>query len=177
MITIYGPAGSGKSTQGELLAERLGRKALSVGQICREQFTEYTKNGDMVPEPELIRAVMKEVKAAEARNGAGVVLDCQPWSEAATRMMKKIGMMQEIELALVLDVPRDECLRRLGARGRSDDRAEVWQKKLDMYEQKIYTFLAGLKEYGVPVEYVNGDDTIENVTRDLAALALRGRSR
>ncbi len=65
MIMIYGPAGSGKSTQGAILAEKINGKALSVGQICRDNFAEYTKTAAMVPEDELAIAVLKEVKEAE----------------------------------------------------------------------------------------------------------------
>ncbi|MBR0403297.1 nucleoside monophosphate kinase [Candidatus Saccharibacteria bacterium] len=162
MIMIFGPAGAGKSTQAELLAEELGRKALSVGQICREEFVEYTRNGDMVPQGELAKAVMRRVKEVES-GGHQVVLDGQPWGGDFVDDMKDAGMLQAIEIAIVLDVPKEECLRRLSARGRSDDREEVWNKKLNMFEQKIYTFLAGLEENGVVIKHVDGNGDINTV--------------
>ena len=162
MIMLFGPAGSGKTTQAELLAEKLGRTALSVGQICREQFTEYMKNGDMVPVPELAVAVMKEVRKVEA-GGGKVVLDGQPWGTDSVPVMVETGMMGDIEVAVVLDVPREECLRRLGGRGRDDDREEVWAKKLDMFEQKIYSFLTGVEGKGVRVLHVDGTGGVDEV--------------
>lgn len=164
---IFGPAGSGKSTQGELLAKRLSRKFLSVGQICREQFEEYTRDGSMVPVPVLAETVMKEIRAAEA-DGSKVVLDGQPWGEDSIEVMVKTGMMAAIEVALVLDVPREECLKRLGSRGRSDDREEVWNKKLDMFEQKIYTFLTGVEGQNVRVLHVDGVGSVEEVNERMA---------
>lgn len=170
MIMIFGPAGSGKSTQAELLAKKLGRKALSVGQICREEFAEYTKNGDMVPQGELAKVVMRRVWGA-IDDDFEVVLDGQPWEGDFISDMEKAGMLHAIEMVLVLDVPREECLRRLALRGRSDDREEVWHKKLDMFEQKIYTFLVGLEEQGVVVKYINGIGDIDQVSaRCLMAL-------
>ena len=163
MIMIFGPAGAGKSTQAELLARKLGRKALSVGQICREEFAAYTKNGDMVPQGELAKAVMRRVRAVED-DGYGVVLDGQPWGGDFIADMKAAGMLAAIEVALVLDVPREECLRRLSSRGRADDWEEVWNKKLDMFEQKIYTFLAGLEKEGVAVKHIDGMGTVEEVS-------------
>lgn len=173
MIMIFGPAGAGKSTQAELLAEKLGRKALSVGQICREKFSEYTKSGDMVPQGELAKAVMEEVRAAEA-DGTRVVLDGQPWGGEFISDMKAAGMLQAIEAALVLDVPREECLKRLSSRGRSDDRGEVWNKKLDMYEQKIYTFLTGVEEQKIPVKHIDGIGSIEQVIERLLKQLMSG---
>lgn len=169
MIMIFGPAGSGKTTQGEILAKKLGRKFLSVGQICREQFTEYTKDGSMVPVPELTDTVMAEVRAAEA-DGSKVVLDGQPWGDDSIEVMVKAGMMAAIEFAIVLDVPRAVSLGRLSLRGRSDDRTEVWNKKLDMFEQKIYTFLTGVESANVPVFHINGTGTIEEVSNRIYKL-------
>ncbi len=173
MIMIFGPAGSGKTTQGEMLAEKLGRKFLSVGQICREQFEEYTKDGSMVPVPALARAIMKEIHAAEA-DGSEVVLDGQPWGKDSIEVMNETGMMGAIEVAIVIDVPREECLKRLAMRGRSDDRMEVWNKKLNMFEQKIYSFLTGVEAAGVPILYVDGSGNINDVG-NLVESALRGR--
>ena len=169
MIVIYGPAGSGKSTQAELLASKLGRVALSVGQICREEFAEYTKDGSMVPVSELVKAVMRRVNEVGAEK---VVLDGQPWDAADVTLMKKAGMIDAMEAVIVLDVSREECLKRLSQRGRSDDRMEVWNKKLTMFEQKICSFLTGVEAQKVPILHVDGSGDISGVG-NLVESALR----
>lgn len=166
MIMIFGPAGAGKSTQAGLLAEKLGRRALSVGQICREEFHEYTKTAAMVPVPELVRAVMRRVNEIGEEK---VVLDGQPWEVSDVSAMRESGMIDAIEVAVVLDVSREECLKRLADRGREDDKAENWNKKLAMYEQKIDTFLNAT---GVEVVHVDGSGTISEVG-NLVMSALR----
>lgn len=164
MIMIFGPAGAGKSTQAELLAAKMGRKALSVGQICREQFADYAKTGDMVPQSQLAKAVMSVVESVEA-TGSAVVLDGQPWNGNFLADMQSAGMLQAIEIAFVLDVPRAECLARLAARGRSDDRTEVWHKKLDMYENQITTFLSGLQSRQILVTHIDGQGSVDKVNQ------------
>ena len=166
MIMIFGPAGAGKSTQAGLLAEALGRTAMSVGQICREEFHEYTKTAAMVPVPELVKAIMRRVEKIGVDK---VVLDGQPWEVSDVPAMKEAGMIDAIEIAVILDVPREECLKRLSQRGREDDNLANWNKKLDMYEQKIYTFLEAT---GVKTVHVDGSGTISEVG-NLVKSALR----
>jgi adenylate kinase len=53
MIILIGPAGAGKSTQGQLLAERLGWNWMSAGQLLREannpELLKIMNDGVLVP--------------------------------------------------------------------------------------------------------------------------------
>lgn len=170
MIFIFGPAGSGKSTQCELLAHKLNRDWRSVGEICRQQFTKYTENGDMVPEPELAAAIKREIDAVRATD-RDLVFDGQPWSREGAEIMLRTGIFDGIEAIFLLDVPREELLHRLSSRGRADDRAEVWAKKIDMYDARIADFLVPLCAANLPIVHVSGLGTPEEVSaRLLAAL-------
>lgn len=166
MIMIYGPAGSGKSTQGAILAEKVNGKALSVGQICRDNFAEYTKTAAMVPEDELAVAVLKEVKEAEDA-GYPVVLDGQPW----TRESKGSEILSDATNGvIVIDVPREESIKRLSSRGRDDDQLSNWNKKLDMYESRMSKYEAMLISKNVPVYHVDGVGTIDEVAERIETL-------
>ena len=163
MIMIYGPAGSGKSTQGAILAEKIQGKALSVGQICREKFFEYTKTAAMVPEDELALAVLAEVSEAE-KAGFPVILDGQPW----TRESKGSEILSNATNGvIVIDVPREESIKRLSSRGRDDDQIENWNKKLDMFESRMPGYEAMLVEKKVPVFHIDGVGTIEEVAEKI----------
>ncbi len=166
MIMIYGPAGSGKSTQGAILAEKINGKALSVGQICRDNFAEYTKTAAMVPEDELAIAVLKEVKEAEDA-GYPVVLDGQPWSEMSGG--SKI-LSDKTNGVIIIDVPREESIKRLSSRGRDDDQLSNWNKKLDMYESRMPKYEAMLMTKNVPVYHVDGVGTIDEVAERIETL-------
>lgn len=160
MIMIYGPAGSGKSTQGELLAQKINGKALSVGQICREQFTEYTKTAAMVPEDELALAVLKEVKSVEDA-GFPVILDGQPWSRDSKGSEILSNATNGV---IIIDVPREESIKRLSGRGRADDEVANWNKKLDMYEVRMPEYETMLKEKNVPIHHVDGVGLVPEIT-------------
>ncbi len=166
MIMIYGPAGSGKSTQGTLLAEKISGKALSVGQICRDKFFEYTKTAAMVPEDELALAVLGEVKAAEDA-GFAVILDGQPW----TKDSKGSEILSDATNGvIVIDVPREESIKRLSSRGRDDDQLENWNKKLDMYESRMPEYEALLASKNVPIYHVDGVGEIAEVAERIETL-------
>lgn len=166
MIMIYGPAGSGKSTQGSILAEKISGKALSVGQVCRDKFYEYTKTAAMVPEDELALAVLDEVKKAEDA-GFAVILDGQPWS----RDSKGSEILSnETNGVIIIDVPREESISRLFARGRDDDELSNWNKKLDMYESRMPEYERMLIEKQVPIYHVDGMGTIDEVAERIEEL-------
>ena len=44
-ILIFGPSGSGKGTQAELLSKKLGIPALSMGQLLRQAKEDKTPDG------------------------------------------------------------------------------------------------------------------------------------
>lgn len=166
MIMIYGPAGSGKSTQGSILAEKISGKALSVGQICRDKFYEYTKTAAMVPEDELAIAVLGEVKKEEDA-GFPVILDGQPW----TKDSKGSEILSDATNGvIVIDVPREESIKRLSSRGRDDDQLSNWNKKLDMFTERMPEYENLLKQKNVPVVHVDGTGTIEEVSERMLDL-------
>jgi adenylate kinase len=166
MIMIYGPAGSGKSTQGEILANKISGAALSVGQICRDNFAEYTKTAAMVPEDELANKVLEEVHKAE-ESGKPVVLDGQPWSRDSKGSEILSNATNGV---IIIDVPREESIKRLSSRGRDDDQLSNWNKKLDMYESRMPEYEAMLREKNVEIYHVDGVGTIDEVAEQIESL-------
>ena len=171
MIAIYGPAGAGKSTQGQMLAESLGRKWLSAGEIIRNsgKFGDFTSKGAMIDERTLVRLIFDAVKEAE-QEGKDVVFDGQPGSPEQIEYWREAGLLDRLEYVIVLEVPEEESIRRLSKRGRDDDNLEVWKRKFQHYEQKICSFLTPVKEAKIPVYYIDGVGRPEEVLGRLRAV-------
>ena len=111
MILMFGPAGAGKSLQGQILAARHGWQWLSVGAILREQTDSEIKatlaHGDLLP-GEITNRLVAERLDKEA-DLAGIILDGYPRSldqaEALVDYLAKRGN-GAIDVVVVLDVGR-----------------------------------------------------------------------
>lgn len=168
MIIFFGPAGSGKSTQGRMIADKYGWRWLSVGQVLRDtgEFDEILKNGELVDDQEVVNLMNKQIDFARAE-GMEIVLDGYPRDvEQADILLKEKDrdFFGEIDAAIILNVPKEELLSRIQERGRADDTMEVVERRFEIFEQNIYSILPLLKERNVPVFEVDGLGTYEQVT-------------
>ena len=122
----------------------------------------------MVPESELADAIKYEIDDVISK-GSDLVFDGQPWSREGAEIMLKKGIFDQIEKIILLDVPKEELLNRLSSRGRDDDRPEVWEKKIDMYNARITDFLEPLRLAGIDIVTVSGLGTIDEVAARILA--------
>ncbi|NBS41084.1 nucleoside monophosphate kinase [bacterium] len=119
-IILLGPQGSGKGTQAQMLAKRLGVPALAMGQLLRDEVAAKSeiglrvdgilKSGNLVSDEVAAEVLQARLKRDDAANG--YVLDGYP------RNLKQYAMFtfDEPTHVLVLDVSREESLARLGGR-------------------------------------------------------------
>ena len=148
-MLLIGPPGSGKGTQATAIAEHFGIAHISSGELLRQHIAdetavgraaaEYVSRGDLVPDAVVMDILRKPVEAA-SRNG-GYVLDGFPrtvaQAESAYLIAKDLGA--RVQVALYLEVPRDQLIARMVQRGhtdgRSDDTEEVMRHRIDVFEQ------------------------------------------
>lgn len=167
MIILFGPAGSGKSTQGRTLADLYGWRWLSVGQVLRDsgEFDDIMKGGALVDDATVVRLMDKQIEFAEAE-GMEIVLDGYPRDKEQTEIMQKAGssFFDKIDGAVVLDVPVDELWQRIELRGRADDTKEALKKRINIFEQNIGSILELLRSKGIPIYEVDGVGEFDEVT-------------
>ena len=165
MIRLFGLAGSGKGTQGKALSEIFGWRWLSVGEAIRQtgEYKEITDRGELIPDSEVVKLMDKQIQRAEAE-GYDVILDGYPRNKEQAEYLIA-HMADKINGAIILEVPKDELLKRLALRGRDDDkkRASI-EKRFAIFEQNIYSILPLLGAKNIPIERVDGVGAVEEVT-------------
>ena len=167
MIVFFGPAGAGKSVQGQLLAARNGWRWLSAGQLLRDthdmELIREMQTGSLV-DPAKVNELMGDA-LKRAKNIDRVILDGFPrqLSQAKWLIESQPEHERSIALVVVMEVPRAELLKRLEVRGRLDDTTEAIDERLRIYRTEIYPILTYLTEQGVRIAHVDGTGTVGQV--------------
>lgn len=168
MIILFGLAGSGKGTQGKALAEIFGWRWMSVGEAIRQtgKYKEVTDRGGLVPDEEVIKLMGVQIDRAEDE-GFEVILDGYPRDVAQAEYIVE-HYQGKIDGAIILEVPKEELLKRLALRGRDDDKEmESIERRFEVFEQNIRPILTLFEQAGIRVERVDGTGKIEEVTARL----------
>lgn len=125
-LVLLGPPGSGKGTQGERLQEDFRLPYYATGDILRaavrdgtelgKQAKEYMDRGDLVPDEVIIGVITERLEDPEAADG--FILDgfprTLPQAEALDAELEGLG--RALTVALLIEVPEQEVVRRLGGR-------------------------------------------------------------
>ncbi|HEU4715438.1 MAG TPA: nucleoside monophosphate kinase [Candidatus Saccharimonadales bacterium] len=167
MIVFFGPAGAGKSVQGQLLAARNNWRWLSSGQLLRDthdiELIKEMQTGHLVT-PEKVNELMGDA-LRRAKNVDRVILDGYPrqLSQAKWLIQSQPEHERSIQLVIVLEVPRSELLKRIEVRGRIDDTPDAVDERLRIYRTEIYPILTYLTEQGVNVAHIDGTGSVGQV--------------
>jgi adenylate kinase len=125
-IVLIGAQGSGKGTQADLLREKLSFPHVASGDLFRKAIDEQTKlglrakvyidRGELVPDDLTVAMVLDRLEQPDCTRG--VILDGFPrtiaQAEALDAGLGQVG--KQIDLAIYLEVPREELLKRLSGR-------------------------------------------------------------
>ena len=170
-IVMLGGPGSGKSTYAKELIKHFNIEHIYPGGMLRKEVEKGSEIGqavkNIIDKGEFVPSniVLDLIKQKVEESPKGYILDGWP------RYMQQVEEMEqaniEVDYAVFLDVSREEVLRRLLARGRADDKEEIINNRIDLYQ----------RETGPVVEYfrkkpgfisVNAEgSTPENIAKEI----------
>jgi len=208
-LILLGPPGSGKGTQGERLQEDLELPYYATGDILRAAVREktevgvearqYMERGDFVPDEVIVGVIAERIDQKEADDG--FILDgfprTEPQAEALGEKLDELG--RKLSVALLIEVPDEEVVRRLGGRRtcpnghifhvdfdvpeqegicdvcgaelevRDDDKPEVIRHRLDQYHEKTKPLVDYYDGRGL-LERIDGTQTPDEVAEGIRSL-------
>jgi len=163
-VILLGPQGAGKGTQAQRIADKVGAKHISTGDIVRREIQsgselgrkvqDYNDRGELVPDEIIAEMAKPYLDAADAW-----LLDGFPRNEAQAKVLDEAlyELGEYIDAVVALEAPDEALVERLSGRRQS------------LATGKIYHV-----EYDPPPE--NGDDPGPFVQRkDDAEEAIRRR--
>ncbi len=184
-IVIFGAPGSGKGTQSARLIDAYGLYHISTGELLRDHIKrgtelgvtadQFISKGQLIPDDLMIR-ILDDVLENEAAAKKGVVFDgfprTIPQADALEKLLAKRG--SQLDAVIGLDVPEDELVHRMLARGketgRADDNIDTIKNRLDVYHNQTLPLRKYYEEKGKYIA-VNGtgivDEIFANISRQL----------
>nr|BFE58766.1 adenylate kinase [Dactylosporangium thailandense] len=173
-ILMVGAPGAGKGTQANAIAKQFGITHIASGDLLRKHIADGTtigrtvedivNKGELVPDAVIMDMLRKPVMAASETGG--YVLDGFPrtveQAEAAYRTAGSLGV--GVQIAVHLDVPEEELIRRLLERARgADDTEDVIRHRIKVYEEKTRPLLEYYSSRELLIQ-VNGARPVSEVT-------------
>ena len=175
-LMILGAPGSGKGTQGKLLAEFLRVPEVSTGELLRaavkqgtalgKEAKKYMDRGELVPDDVVLGLIKEILDAQEAARG--VMMDGFPRTVAQARAVDGLlaGKQAKVDRVVLLDVSEEELVKRLLARaakeGRSDDNLESIKTRLKVYHSQTAPLISYYEKQGV-VRRVQGMGSVDEI--------------
>lgn len=170
-LILIGIQGAGKSTQGNILSEKLGIPYLSTGHIFREMAKEKTpigrylkevmNSGALIPDDTTLEIVSQYLKRSEY--GKGYIMDGFP------RTTKQAEVFENgIDKVIYLRVSDKEALWRLAYRvdDREDSTLIAIRKRIELFHEVTRPVIEWYRKKGQLVE-VDGEKSIEEISSEI----------
>lgn len=175
-IVMLGGTGSGKGTQTIKIGDRLSISRISTGDIFREaiatgtdlgkQVKTYVEQGELVPDRLTIQLIQQRLLQPDVRDGW--ILEGYPrtafQAEELDFLLKKIK--QQLDWAIYLKVSQEVMKERALARGLSDDRADVIERRLQNFQELTLPLLE-YYDYCQRLLTIDGEKSPDEVERSI----------
>ena len=186
-MAIIGSPGAGKGTQGKRLAEKYNIPHISAGKLLREIAKKDTPlardvkdcmgKGELVPDKLIANIIAERLHKADCKKG--FILDGFPRTAESAELLDELLAKDGKTLGNVIELKtsREECLKRLMARGRQDDKADVINHRYDIYleeSSELKEHFKGKKDLYKEFSSEGPVDTMQNKLVDLLEKQLEG---
>lgn len=168
-ILFMGPQGSGKTTQADLLAKKIGLPHLSTGRFFRNlarsdsDIGRLVKNkldkGELVPDQLTLDLTNGELRKSSYKNG--YIIEGYPRNLAQAKMFGS-----GVDRVIYLDISDEEAERRLILRARNDDTEELIKKRLAIYHEETEPMISYYQKLG-SLDKVDGERPIYEIHADI----------
>ena len=171
MILLMGIAGSGKGTQGKMLADTKKLHLVSMGDVVRMYVTgkqrERMLAGELLADKEII-AIVDQVLSSLADH-EDVILDGFPRTVPQAEWLVEQCRAGRFDINAIfhLVASRQAVKERLLKRGRLDDVDEAINARFDEYAHSTMPVLKWLEDQGLDVVNVDAERPVEAVNGDL----------
>lgn len=165
MIIFFGLAGSGKSSQAELLAAKLDWLHVSAGKILR-QYDDQRVQADLA-EGKLVdyRITNRLIEQVADQHHNRVVLDGYP------RQLEQTGWILDqhrpIEVCFLINVSLETIKQRLLARGRHDDTEEAITQRVAIFKKETQEVLELFRKKAIKIIEIDGEQSIEAIHQQI----------
>jgi adenylate kinase len=185
-LILIGPPGAGKGTQAQRLVERLGVPHLSTGEMLRLAISQgtpvgmYAKKfieaGQLVGDDTMVELVGQRLDQEDCTSGC--LLDGFPRTVVQAEKLDEYLRQHGAPLDGVIEmkVDEEELVRRMIARGRSDDQPEVIRERMATYQRQTAPVSDYYRQRGL-LESIDAMGTVDEVSARISAALERLKKR
>ena len=166
MILILGTPGAGKTTQTQLLAERLNCPWFSMGQLIRDNVSGEERKamlaGRIISDEVTLGIVDKALENVDTSRE--IVFEGNPRSIKQAQWWLDQQSAGRFKIAAIIHMVADWEIaeKRMDKRGRLDDHDDrVVETRFEEYKKSIKPTLKYLKDHGVTVHEIDANGTIQ----------------
>jgi len=114
-LIFVGPQGSGKGTQGKIVADKLGLCHISTGDLLRaaegelaNEVKDYMNKGALVPDELMLRILQERINKPDCEKG--IILDGYPRNLDQSR---KLDTILGVDYVVEINISDDESVKRI----------------------------------------------------------------
>jgi len=171
MILLMGLPGSGKGTQGKIMADQHQLHLISMGEIIRLYVTGERRrrmlSGELLADQEVIELLNGVLEKLPNKNLC--VIDGFPRTiyQAEWLVRKAKDENFTIDHVVYLDASNETVKSRLHARGRLDDQDEVIEERFKEYEELTHPLVDWFVKHKINVVNINAERSVDEVNNDV----------